>query len=1138
MTSDYRTKYLLLHMTLAIVITVASLPSKSFAQPISPPHSVDQSLAKTDYQAEYDSHRITEMQILIDDFAQQPRAGEAFYPHNRLGGTRGTLNNSVVSQQERSLVVSIASGQAWGGLWMSLNHPIEESLPLNFNTVLPPQIAANYQSAIQGLLLQLEAASPDTRLKIELKNAAGLVWVSEEVELDVGQQLHEFDLTNHLDRLSDITELAVVISGTPDTNRTVTLERLYATTTTSIIDTATAAFVWSYAMLLNNWNESTGLVRDKARDSSGTFDAIQATGALASATALAEQLGVVSREDAVWIVETIGDALLNTIPTYRGLWPHWVELDSSDVFVIANNTEWSLIDTTIAAIGLRTAQLALGIDSTETEQILRNIDWTDLTLPTGLSHGYAYDKTLLPYAWEHFGGESWLIALAYAASNQTVPPIALVEPPTFNGSGFIDELAWLFLPPPTIVDYWGNDWINYAQTAALEQYSYFEGNYPDSCIRQNSLFGLSAAEIPEPAMVDNGTVYRAFGVGGHVTPNDGERSPNENEISLGAPVVVPHYSGLIARLDESRATEVWTWLIDNHLYSPLNNVESLMFPARAECNPKGVIFNGLKGSWNLALQTLGWGNHLALRDHGDSILWSAFRNDPFLYGGYRVLVPTLGPVSIPALDVAVSSELPGWPGSRLIDGEPGPAWSSYGNVGHLGESEWAAVVLPERCPVSRVRIRPRGNSKDPGSTLGFPKDWVLQYSYNSADGSHTCDTTNPIFEDLRNWLPIKSLNGYPQPPNDWLTIDFPPVNAQCIRLLGVELSQDDYGYRYLQIGEIEAYCNAEPESITGVAVSSELDGWPKERLIDGEPGPAWSSNGRGRHLAESEWASVLLGDLRTVDRIRLRPRGSSEEPATTLGFPKDFVLQYSYNSDNGIYTCNPSDPFYEDLRNWLPLLSYSGYPQPANDWLVFDISPIQAGCVRLLGVELSQDNYGYRYFQLGEFELYNQGEQLSPSGAAVSSELPDWPGDRIIDGAPGPAWSSVGNSGHLSESEWASVILEERQTVNWIRVRPRGNSNDPDWTLGFPKDFVVQYAYDSVDGTHTCNPEDSFYADIRNWLPLLSVNGYPQPPNEWLAFDFDPVEFQCVRILGVELSQDDYGARYFQLGEFELYGSD
>ena len=49
---------------------------------------------------------------------------------------------------------------------------------------------------------------------------------------------------------------------------------------------------------------------------------------------------------------------------------------------------------------------------------------------------------------------------------------------------------------------------------------------------------------------------------------------------------------------------MWDWLIQYGHFSPLNNVESLMFPAGAACDADGVVWNRLKGSWNLALQTL------------------------------------------------------------------------------------------------------------------------------------------------------------------------------------------------------------------------------------------------------------------------------------------------------------------------------------------------------------------------------------------------------------------------------------------------------------------------------------------------------------------------------------------------------
>jgi hypothetical protein len=70
------------------------------------------------------------------------------------------------------------------------------------------------------------------------------------------------------------------------------------------------------------------------------------------------------------------------------------------------------------------------------------------------------------------------------------------------------------------------------------------------------------------------------------------------------------------------------------------------------------------------------------------------------------------------------------------------------------------------------------------------------------------------------------------------------------------------------------------------------------------------------------------------------------------------------------HTCNPGDPLFSRLENWLPLLSYYGFEQPANDWLTFDFQRRRAGCVRIFGAELSQDDYGSRYMQLGQIEVY------------------------------------------------------------------------------------------------------------------------------------------------------------------------
>jgi hypothetical protein len=139
--------------------------------------------------------------------------------------------------------------------------------------------------------------------------------------------------------------------------------------------------------------------------------------------------------------------------------------------------------------------------------------------------------------------------------------------------------------------------------------------------------------VPDPSLVPPGSIYQAVGVGGR------DLRANDGLTSLGAPVVVPHYAALIASLRPDEAIRMWDWLIQHGHLAPLNNVESLMFPAGATCESGGVVWNQLKGSWNLALQTLGWGRYLAERRGQIPVLWQAAMANAFLREGYLRLAP-------------------------------------------------------------------------------------------------------------------------------------------------------------------------------------------------------------------------------------------------------------------------------------------------------------------------------------------------------------------------------------------------------------------------------------------------------------------------------------------------------------------
>jgi len=646
---------------------------------------------------------IRTLKILVDDFKPQPYQGESVYFYNRLGGDRGSINQSIVAWENGQVTTTISSGNSWGGVWMSLNHPIGESLPINFSAISPPQILPAYQSQITGLTVKIKGGTASRTLKFELKDQGELRW-SEEITLNGGNQVVTFRLPD----LGTANEFLWVLDHA-QAGDSVVIEELSFSATTQIMDTAMAAFVWSYGMLLNNWNPASGLIRDKAKDPSGAFDAIQSTGSLAAATAMAEQLGVITHADAVQIVTQISDTFLRKLPRFQGLWPHWVRTSAQGEITIVPGTEWSSVDTVIAALGLLTAQASLGLDTSGTEEMLQAVNWPDLVLPGGISHGYRESGDRIPYSWDVFGGESWLVELVYASVTGQVAAISYPSPPTANGSGFIDELAWLFVPPPSGKDYWGTDWTSYLSEAADHQYRYYSASDSPSCYHDEGWFGLSAGEVPDPASVPQQQIYQAFGVGGQFSP------ANDGKALLGTAVIVPHYLAMTAYRHPQEALEVWDWLINAGYFSPLNNVESLQAPPSSDCAALDLVWNHLKGSWNLSLQTLGWGRYLAERNKQVPVLWAATATNPLLQKGYLRLasitdepLPAQAPHPIPGKVEAEQYDLSG-AGVAYHDTTPGNAGGEYRredvdiertldvdggyNVGWIEKEEWLAYTV-------------------------------------------------------------------------------------------------------------------------------------------------------------------------------------------------------------------------------------------------------------------------------------------------------------------------------------------------------------------------------------------------------------------------------------------------------------
>jgi hypothetical protein len=558
--------------------------------------------------------------VLVDDFAPQPLQGDQFWFYNRLGGDRGQISgpgSGVVDWGEGVVTATITEGtDTWIGVWTSLNHPIAENVGLDFSAILPSQILPDYQGSVTGVRFRVLDGQGTFQAEVQAPDLS-LPW-SGSVPLSGGQQDIPFDLP----ALGEARNLNwLVIGGSGDF---VEVDRVELIVEVPALVTQERAFLWSYAMLLSNWDPASGLTRDRANSPAGDFDNVSASGLQAAAAAMAWHLGFISTPVAEEIVTGTATALVD-LPTCHGLWPHFVENGQ-----IAPDTEWSSLDSVIAIVALLEAHEALGLETAAIEQVLTDIDWAGLILPDGsMSHGYDHDcAQRLEAGWKDFGTESWLANFGYAAATGEVAEMDHT-PPTFNGSGFIDELAWLLVPPPHR-DRWGIEWQVYRQQAASSQLAYYE-DHP--CYEPQGLFGLSAAEVPDPSSVDPSQIYQAFGVGGKIPPNDGTAL-------LGHAVVVPHYAALIASLRPDEASAFWNWIEGQGLFTPLNNVESFMFVDEPACEQ--VVWNALKGSWNLGLQTLGWGRLLV---GDDNPLYAGLSANDMLRPGYTTMTAAVGGVA-------------------------------------------------------------------------------------------------------------------------------------------------------------------------------------------------------------------------------------------------------------------------------------------------------------------------------------------------------------------------------------------------------------------------------------------------------------------------------------------------------------
>lgn len=282
-------------------------------------------------------------------------------------------------------------------------------------------------------------------------------------------------------------------------------------------------------------------------------------------------------------------------------------------------------------------------------------------------------------------------------------------------------------------------------------------------------------------------------------------------------------------------------------------------------------------------------------------------------GGYYF---QLAEIKVNLSTVAVSSEINGWPASRLVDQNATTTWSSVARY-PAESTEWIIVDSGSIQMIGGIHLYPRG-------TLGFPVDFKIQSS-----------------SDAKTWtdIPGQSYTGYVN-NGSVQTFNFDaPVIDRFIRVYATKLGTDDNGGYYFQLAEIKV-------KLSTVSVSSALNGWSASRLVDQNTSTMWSSIARYPSTS-TEWVAVDSGMLQKIAGIQLIPRA-------TLGFPVDFKIQSSI--DGKVWT---------DVKGQ----SYTGYVNNGSIKTFTFNAPILARYVRVYATKLGTDDNGGFYFQLSEFGI-------------------------------------------------------------------------------------------------------------------------------------------------------------------------
>lgn len=237
--------------------------------------------------------------------------------------------------------------------------------------------------------------------------------------------------------------------------------------------------------------------------------------------------------------------------------------------------------------------------------------------------------------------------------------------------------------------------------------------------------------------------------------------------------------------------------------------------------------------------------------------------------------------------------------------------------------------------------------------------------------------------------------------------NFDSANVRWITLGSPEKTSSAVGWDDVQVGSLAQVGPPPPlpwaTPKLAARASSFLPGWEPSKVLDGNSGTIFSSNGHGATAVATEWVAFDLGQAQLLAGVRIHPRPGG------YCWPVDYSLESSL-----------------DMTTWKPIpgATFTGQAAAQSEVRHTFAAAVTARGIRLKATKLGPDDNGNRYLQIADF---------TPEG---------WDPNML------QAWASPGElrgKRVINAAQYSTLNLEEKNapTPRFLAEHPEYLTNHP-----------------------------------------------------------------------------------------------